>query len=377
MTSDSNGDEIDGSARVSDSAPQLPGEVTPPLPSAPRDSGAEGPPGGSPVSDRRLISVVVPCHNEEEVLGRTLEELQAFAASLPRYGIEFIFVDDGSRDATLSILRDAARRNGAIRILGFARNFGHQIALTAGIDAASGDAVALIDADLQDPPQALAEMIAHWEDGVDVVYAVRASREGESAFKIWTSHWFYRILDRLSDMPIPLDAGDFRLMDRKVVDVLRQMPERHRFVRGLVAWVGYRQVALPYHRRKRAAGRSGYPLRKMLRLATDGILSFSSKPLQIATHMGVFVALLALLGIVYALVLRVTTREWVEGWTTLMIAVLFLGGVQLIALGIMGAYVGRIFEESKGRPLYICARRIGFDTEPAAARPDGDAHERT
>jgi len=318
------------------------------------------------LSATALISVVVPCYNEEEVLGQTLEELQEFSDGLPQYRFEFIFVDDGSQDRTLDILCDAARKNAAIKILSFARNFGHQIAVTAGIDAACGDAVALIDADLQDPPEVLTEMIGHWEKGVDVVYAVRASREGESNFKIETARWFYRLLNRLSETPIPLDTGDFRLMDRKVVDVLRQMPERHRFVRGLVAWVGHRQMALPYHRKKRAAGTSKYPLRKMLRFAKDGILSFSSRPLQIATSMGMFAALLALLGIIYAVTLRVMTSTWVEGWTALMIAVLFLGGIQLISLGILGEYVGRIYEESKGRPLYIVRDRIGFGTEPPA-----------
>ncbi|MEM1344510.1 MAG: glycosyltransferase family 2 protein [Pseudomonadota bacterium] len=327
------------------------------------------------ISAQPLISVVVPCYNEEEVIGQTLKELEEFSHTLPQYRFEFIFVDDGSRDQTLAHLRAAARQNAAFRVLSFSRNFGHQIAVTAGIDAASGQAVALIDADLQDPPQVLTQMIEHWQEGVEVVYAVRASREGESAFKISTARWFYRILNRLSETPIPLDTGDFRLMDRKVVDVLRQMPERHRFVRGLVAWVGYRQMALPYHRKKRAAGTSKYPLRKMLRFATDGILSFSSKPLQIATNMGLFAALLALLGIVYAVVLRVMTSTWVEGWTALMIAVLFLGGVQLISLGIIGEYIGRIYEETKRRPLYIVRERIGFEAQPAVARSDEDAYE--
>lgn len=322
-----------------------------------------------------LLSVVVPCYNEEEVLGQTLKELNEFAIGLTKYRFEFIFVDDGSKDRTLKILQDAAQGNLSYRILSFARNFGHQIAVTAGIDAASGEAVALIDADLQDPPEVLSEMIKHWEEGVEVVYAVRASREGESAFKVATARWFYRLLNRLSETPIPLDTGDFRLMDRKVVDVLKQMPERHRFVRGLVAWVGYRQMALPYHRKKRAAGTSKYPLRKMLRFATDGILSFSSKPLQIATSMGLFAAFLALVGIIYSLALRVTTNTWVEGWTALMIAVLFLGGVQLISLGIIGEYIGRIYEESKGRPLYIVRDRIGFDQDTAMMRSNINAHE--
>jgi polyisoprenyl-phosphate glycosyltransferase len=328
-------------------------------------------------SSQPVISVVVPCYNEEDVLIQTLNELEEFALSLPIYTFEFIFVDDGSQDGTLDILRNAAMQHPLYRVLSFSRNFGHQIAVTAGIDAAIGDAVALIDADLQDPPEVLSEMIHHWEEGVEVVYAVRASREGESAFKISTARWFYRVLNRLSETPIPLDTGDFRLMDRKVVDVLKQMPERHRFVRGLVAWIGYRQVALPYHRKKRAAGTSKYPFRKMLRFATDGILSFSSKPLQIATNMGLFAGFLAMLGIIYALVLRVMTDTWVEGWTAIMIAVLFLGGVQLISLGIIGEYIGRIYEESKRRPLYIISERAGFDDNTDVVGTEKITHERS
>ncbi|UWQ89497.1 glycosyltransferase family 2 protein [Rhodobacteraceae bacterium M382] len=322
-----------------------------------------------PFSTRPHISVVVPCYNEEEVIEQTIVQLVAFSQALPNKTVEIIFVDDGSQDRTLDCLKHAAMRHPFIRILTFARNFGHQIAVTAGIDAASGDAVALIDADLQDPPEVLLEMITHWEAGYDVVYGVRSTREGESAFKISTARWFYRILNRLSETPIPLDTGDFRLMDRKVVDVLCNMPERHRFVRGLVAWAGYRQLALPYDRKKRAAGTSKYPLRKMLRFAADGILSFSSKPLQIATNLGIFSASLALIGIIYALVLRISTNIWVEGWTALMIAVLFFGGVQLISLGIIGEYIGRIYEETKGRPLYIVRERIGFETEDDMTKP--------
>lgn len=329
----------------------------------------------------RLISVVIPCYNEEDVLPQTLPRLLNFADGLPQYRTELVFVDDGSRDRTLTILTEAAQSDPRIRIVSFARNFGHQIAVTAGIEAASGDAVALIDADLQDPPELLEQMLAHWEEGYDVVYGVRASREGESAFKTTTARWFYRLLNRLSEVSIPLDTGDFRLMDRKVVDVLCAMPERHRFVRGLVAWIGHRQLALPYERKQRAAGETKYPLRKMLRFATDGILSFSSKPLQISTNLGIAASFLSLVGIVYAVVMRLTTSNWVEGWTTLLIAVLFLGGVQLISLGIIGEYIGRIYEESKGRPLYVVRKRIGFErslvatsalhpaTEPEAPPP--------
>lgn len=322
----------------------------------------------------RLISIVVPCFNEQEVLETTIRRIRDFTKTLPTYWFEIIFIDDGSGDRTFDILKDAATRHPEFRILRFARNFGHQVAVTAGIDAAQGDAVALIDADLQDPPEILSEMITKWEEGFEVIYGVRKSREGESAFKLGTARLFYRLLNALSEVPIPLDTGDFRLMDRRVVDVLGNMPERHRFIRGMVAWAGHKQIALTYDRKKRAAGSSKYPLRKMLRFATDGILSFSSRPLQVATNLGMISAFIALIGIIYALALRITTSTWVEGWTALMIAVLFMGGVQLISLGIIGEYIGRIYEETKGRPLYILRDRIGFDAKiPRQATKDRNA----
>lgn len=324
----------------------------------------------------KTISIIVPCYNEEEAIAETIARLREFSAGQPRHLFEFVFVDDGSADHTLDLLRDAAQGRSDMRILSFSRNFGHQIAVTAGIDAATGDAVALIDADLQDPPEVLAEMIAAWEDGYDVIYGVRRSREGESGFKLLTARAFYRFLNRLSEVPIPLDTGDFRLMDRRVVDVLKDMPERHRFVRGMVAWVGFNQKALPYDRKRRVAGVSKYPLRKMIRFALDGILSFSSKPLQMSTNLGLLAAGLALLGIVYALLLRLLTSTWVEGWTALMIAVLFLGGVQLISIGVIGEYIGRIYEESKRRPIYIVKESLGFgrSARDAAAAQQAEAH---
>ena len=223
-----------------------------------------------------------------------------------------------------------------------------------------GDAVALIDADLQDPPEVLLQMIEKWLSGYDVVYGVRRSRDGESSFKLKTSKIFYRLLSFLSETPIPLDAGDFRLMDRRVVEALKEMPERHRFVRGMVAWVGFRQFALSYDRKKRQAGVSKYPLRKMLSFASDGILSFSSKPLKVAIFFGVLSATLAMIGMIYVIALRIFTADWVEGWTALMIAVLFMGGVQLISIGLIGQYIGRIYDEAKKRPLYIIDQKIGF-----------------
>jgi dolichol-phosphate mannosyltransferase len=259
------------------------------------------------------------------------------------------------------MLRGYAQEYSRIKLIGFARNFGHQIAVTAGIDAACGDAVVLIDADLQDPPEVIHEMIAKWREGYDVVYGTRTERRGESVFKRATARGFYRLLNRLSDVPIPIDTGDFRLMSRNVVDTLRAMPERDRFVRGMVSWVGFKQIALPYKRAKRFAGESKYPLRKMLRFATDGILSFSTKPLQMSVTLGMLSASLALIGIVYAFYLRLFTNTWVEGWTALMIAVLFLGGVQLICVGILGEYVGRIYNEVKSRPLYVVQEYLGFN----------------
>ncbi len=315
------------------------------------------------------VSIVLPCYDEAEVLGATLPRLAALADRLAeRFGLatEIVAVDDGSADATLDILRAVTREDPRLRVVALSRNFGHQIAVTAGIDAARGDAVALIDADLQDPPERIEDMVALWREGYDVVYGRRTERPGETAFKRATAAGFYRLLDRLSEVSIPLDTGDFRLMSRPVVEALKAMPERHRFLRGMVAWAGFRQTALPYARAERAAGRSKYPLGRMLRLALDGILSFSARPLQIATGLGVLAAGLALLGILYALVLRLFTDIWVEGWTLLFIAVLFLGGVQLVALGIIGEYVGRIYDEAKRRPLYLVRERIGFEAEAPA-----------
>lgn len=317
---------------------------------------------------RKTISIVVPCYNEEEVLEATIASLTTLCDSQPEFDFEIVYVDDGSRDATFARLSEAAWADPRMRVIRFARNFGHQIAVTAGIDAAQGDAVVLIDADLQDPPEVVREMIAKWQEGYDVVYGMRMSRAGESTFKLATARGFYRVLNRLSEVEIPLDTGDFRLMSRPVVDVLKAMPERHRFVRGMVAWIGFRQIALPYVRVERFAGTSKYPLRKMLRFAIDGILSFSTKPLQLSVALGLIAATLAILGIVYALALRIFTSIWVEGWTALMIAVLFIGGVQLFSLGILGEYVGRIYSEVKRRPLYVIGERVGYDDD--AAPPD-------
>lgn len=311
------------------------------------------------------LSVVVPCFNEEAVIRETHKRLVDVLESLSGLDFELIYVDDGSRDKTLSILKELQCTDNHIRIISFSRNFGHQIAVSAGIEHASGDAVVLIDADLQDPPEVILEMVERWRNGVDVAYGQREEREGETAFKVWTAKTFYRAINRMSDVTLPLDTGDFRLMDRKVVDALLAMPERDRFVRGMVAWVGFSQEAVRYKRAARFAGTTKYPLKKMIRFATDGIMSFSLVPLRLAIWMGLIVASLSFLGIFYALIMRLVTDSWVPGWTLLFIALLFINGVQLIFLGIIGEYLGRVYGEAKGRPLYLIKEQHGFGDSAA------------
>jgi len=323
--------------------------------------------------EKILLSVIVPCFNEEAVLRETNQRLIGILSDLPDLDFEMIYVDDGSRDATLSILKEIQSRDKRIRVVSFSRNFGHQIAVTAGLEHASGDAAVLIDADLQDPPDVIGQMLDRWRHGADVAYGLRQEREGETAFKLWTAKAFYRVINRLSEVRIPLDTGDFRLMDRKVVDALLSMPERDRFVRGLVAWAGFRQEAVSYRRAARFAGTTKYPLAKMVRFALDGILSFSFVPLRLATWMGLSAGALAVVGILYALVLRLLTNIWVPGWTLLFIALLFFGGVQLVFLGVIGEYLGRVYGEVKRRPLYLVKERLGFVEAPRVR--DGQAHE--
>ena len=318
-----------------------------------------------------LLSVVVPCFNEEAVIPETHRRLAAALEDVPDLDFEIIYVDDGSRDATLDLLRGLQQADPRARVLSLSRNFGHQIALTAGLDeacAGGGDAVVTIDADLQDPPEIIPEMLERWLQGADVVYGVRAERAGETVFKRWTAKVFYRLFGRIADTSIPHDAGDFRLMDRKVVDGFLAMPERDRFVRGMLAWVGFRQEPVSYRRDARKAGRTKYPFRKMARLAVDSILSFSLLPLRLATWLGFLAAGLALSGIVYALVVRIYTDAWVSGWAALFIAMLFLGGVQLVLIGVLGEYLGRIYAEVKRRPLYLVKERLGFASTGSTGR---------
>lgn len=316
-------------------------------------------------SANTLLSVIVPCFNEEAVIRETHIQLVKVLSEIPDLDFEIIYIDDGSRDNTLMILKEIQSHSNHVRVISFSRNFGHQIAVTAGLDHASGCVVVLIDADLQDPPDVIHEMIDRWRNGADVVYGVRQEREGETAFKLWTAKAFYRIINHMSDISIPLDTGDFRLMDRKVVDSLLEMPERDRFVRGMVAWVGFRQEPLLYKRASRFAGTTKYPLAKMVRFAIDGILSFSLVPLRISTYLGFLISCLSVCGILYAIIMRIIMNNWVPGWALLLIAFLFIGGIQLVFLGIMGEYLGRVYGEVKHRPLYIMKERLGFsETKP-------------
>ncbi|NKB21198.1 MAG: glycosyltransferase [Alphaproteobacteria bacterium] len=306
-----------------------------------------------------MISVVVPGYNEEAVLKQTYARLQNVLGGLSEIDYEILFIDDGSADRTWEWICGFQERDDHVRGIRLSRNFGHQLAIIAGLENAMGDAVILLDADCQDPPELIPDMIKKWKEGFEVVFGQRVSRDGETWFKRASASVFYRFLNCLSDIEIPRDTGDFRLMDTKVVQALLDMPERDRFTRGMVAWAGFRQVALPYSREARFAGESKYPLLKMMAFAADGILSFSLRPLRLASLLGFLTSAVALMVIVYALVARIF-GEPVTGWTALITSVLFIGGVQLICLGIIGEYVGRTYAESKRRPLYLISDRRGF-----------------
>lgn len=312
-----------------------------------------------------LISVVVPCYNEEDSLPEMYRRLSEV---LVNTGLrwEIVLINDGSRDLTEEVMRRLYSDDPAhIRVIQFARNFGHQIAVTAGMSYAAGDVVVLIDADLQDPPELIHEMLKKWREGYDVVFAVRKSREGENAFKKATASLFYRLLEKITEVKIPLDTGDFRLMDRRVVDAVNSMKEHNRFLRGMVTWVGYRQTGLEYERAPRYAGESKYPFIKMLRLAWDGVTGFSYFPLQLATYLGFIIAALSVVMIVVVIAIRLFSEvEPLKGQATTLVMVLFLGGVQLMTLGIIGEYLGRIYNEVRDRPLYVVSEIMGIENSP-------------
>ncbi len=307
------------------------------------------------MNERVTFSVVVPVYNEIGSLPELVRRVRQVMEGLGEPW-ELVLVDDGSSDGSSEAILRLAEEDERVRPVIFARNFGHQIAITAGMDYARGRAVVIMDADLQDPPEVVPEMVARWREGYEVVYGVRTEREGESWFKKATAALFYRLIYRITDVRIPLDAGDFRLLDRQVVDVLRQMRERHRFPRGMTAWVGFRQIGVPYRRAARFSGETKYPFRKMLRLALNAVTGFSHFPLQIATYLGFLSAGVSILAIPVVILLRLLGNQAFFGQATTLIAVLFLGGVQLISLGILGEYVGRIYDEAKGRPLYVLRR---------------------
>ena len=310
----------------------------------------------------KKISVVVPVYFEEAVIGEFYRRLTSALQAMPaRYDYEVVFVNDGSTDNSLRQLLELARRDEHLGVIDLSRNFGHQAAITAGIDAARGDAVIVIDADLQDPPEVIAEMVAKWEEGYGVVYGQRRSRAGESALKLHTASVFYRLLNRLSSTPLPLDTGDFRLMGRLVVDTLCAMREETRYMRGMVTWVGFKQCALPYDRDARYAGETKYTFGKMIALALSGITSFSTRPLTLAVNFGAFVTVLSVLALVWIVGNRVFgSAAETPGWASLTVIVLFLGGVQLMSIGVLGEYLGRVFLETKRRPLYVVAGSYGF-----------------
>ena len=301
------------------------------------------------------FTIIAPVYNEAESLPVLYQRVKEVMEPTGEPW-ELMLIDDGSKDGSTDMIRSLAKQDERVRPIIFARNFGHQIAVTAGLDYSRGQAVVIIDSDLQDPPEVILDLIAKWREGFEVVYAVRAEREGETWFKTFTASLFYRLIYQITDVKIPLDTGDFRLMDRKVVNVMNSMREKHRFLRGMSAWVGFKQTGVPYKRAARFAGSTKYPFRKMFSLALNAITGFSHFPLQVATYLGFIAALISIIAIPIVVIGRLAGNGAFFGQATTLIAVLFLGGVQLICVGILGEYIGRIYDEVKGRPLYIVSQ---------------------
>ena len=310
----------------------------------------------------KKISVIIPMYYEEEVAEECYKRMTSVLQNIENYDYEIICINDGSRDKTLSILENLAIRDKRLKVLSFSRNFGHQCAVTAGLKYVTGDAIVIIDADLQDPPELIPEMLKLWEAGNDVIYGKRKTRDGESVFKLFTAKIFYKTLNALSDVEIPKDTGDFRLVDRKVVDTINSLPEHNKFLRGLFSWVGYKQIPFQYERKERFAGKTKYPLKKMLKLASDGIISFSTKPLKIVGGLGILSIVISFILLIYALISYIfKLNNLSAGWTSLMLGITFFAGVQLLSLWIMSEYIARIYDESKKRPQYIVDKKINIE----------------
>lgn len=307
-----------------------------------------------------LLSVVIPMYYEEEVAEECYKRLTKVMKT-NGFEYELLFVNDGSKDKTYEILRDISKRDVHAKVINFSRNFGHQAAVTAGIEASKGDAIVIIDADLQDPPELIVDMVKLWENGYEVVYAKRMKRKGETWFKLITAKYFYKFLDAMSDVKIPQNTGDFRLIDRKVADVFLAMPERNRFIRGMISWVGFNQIAIEYIRDERFAGKTKYPLKKMIKFAKDGIIGFSTKPLKLITTLGLISVFVSFILFIYSIISKLLQTDIERGWASIMVAIAFFSGVQLLSLGIVGEYIARIYDETKGRPLYIVKDKINFE----------------
>lgn len=309
----------------------------------------------------KKVSVVIPMYYEEAVAEECYSRVAKVLKNIKNYEYEIIFINDGSKDKTLEILENISKKDSNVKILSFSRNFGHQAAVTAGIKYVTGDAIVIIDADLQDPPELIPEMLKLWEQGNEVIYGKRKTRKGESKFKLLTAKMFYKTLNALSDVEIPKDTGDFRLVDKKVIDVVNSMPEHNKFLRGLFSWVGFKQTAFEYERKERFAGKTKYPLKKMLKLATDGIISFSTKPLKIVGGLGIISIILSLAILIYSLISYIfELNNLTAGWTSIMVAITLFSGVQLLSIWIISEYIARIYDETKNRPQYIIDRKINI-----------------
>lgn len=310
----------------------------------------------------KKISIVIPMYFEEEVAKECYSRTKKVLEKLNKYEHEIVFVNDGSKDKTLEILEKIAEEDKNVKVISFSRNFGHQAAVTAGLKYTIGDAVVIMDADMQDPPEVIEDMINLWEQGNEVIYAKRKSRKGETKFKLFTAKMFYKILNGLSNSEIPKDTGDFRLADRKVIDVINSLPEHNKFLRGLFSWVGFKQVPLEYERKERFAGKTKYPLNKMLKLASDGIISFSTKPLKLLGFLGIISVFISIIILIYALLSYLfKLNQLTPGWSSLMVTITFLGGMQLLSIWLISEYIGKIYDESKGRPEYIIDKKINID----------------